>query len=267
MTLKMNAGRDRGDNPAERCSPWVGARQPSWLVFLCLVALMPRASAQTASAAPPLQTIIARMARARAENQARFRAYVVTRDYTLFGKERHEPKSQVTVNVTFVPPDSKKYAIQQSNGTGLGERIVRRMLAGEAQIAKDYLSTDFSPDNYDFKFFREEQLNGRRCYALELLPRRLERSLLSGIIWVDAQTYLLQRTEGAPAKKPSWWLRDVRIVLLYGGVGGMWLQTSSEATATVWVLGQHTMAWRDMKYSIGELVAAGPKQAFKLDSL
>ena len=151
-------------------------------------------------------------------------------------------------DVIFVPPDSKKYTIQQINGSGLGERIVRRMLASEAEITKDYSSTDFSPDNYDFRFIREEEVSGQRCYVLELLPRRKDKNLLRGNIWVDANTYLLRRTEGEPAKTPSWWVRDVRIALLYGDVGGMWLQTALEATASVRILGPYTMVSRDVKY-------------------
>jgi len=58
-------------------------------------------------------------------------------------------------------------------------------------------------------------------------------------------------------KAPSWWVRDVRIALRYGDVGGMWLQTASEATARVRILGPCTMVSRDVKYKITELVADG----------
>jgi len=211
--------------------------------------------AQTASPAPSVETIVARMARARVDNQARFRSYIVTRNYKLFGKERQITKSQVVADVTFVPPDSKKYAIQQSMGSVLGEKVVRSMLAREADITKDYASTDFSPRNYDFRFIREEEVSGQHCYVLELLPRRKDRNLLRGTIWVDANTYLLHRTEGELAKTPSWWLRDVRMEFLYADVGGMWLQTSLEATATVRILGPYTITARDVKYKISELVA------------
>jgi hypothetical protein len=228
-----------------------------WLLFLYLVASVPCASAQTSRTVPTVETIIARMAQARDDNESRFRRYVVTRDYQLFGKERDTSKSQVIADVIFVPPDLKNYSIQQTNGTGLGERIVRRMLASEAEIAKDCLSTDFSAANYEFRFVREEDVSGQRCYVLELLPKRKDRNLLRGNIWVDATTYLLRRTEGEPAKIPSWWLRDVRIAFVYGDVDGMWLQTASEATAKVRILGQHTMVSRDLNYQISELVAAG----------
>ena len=191
------------------------------------------------------------------KTDARLRPYIVTRDYKLFGKERDKTKSQVIADITFVPPDFKRYAIQQTSGTGIGERIVRRMLEREAEVVKDYASTDISPDNYDFRFIREEEVSGQRCYLLELVPRRKDKNLLRGNIWVDADTYLLHRTEAEPAKRPSWWLRDVRMVFLYGDVGGMWLQTALEATATVRLLGPYRMVSRDLKYEISELVAAG----------
>ena len=135
--------------------------------------------------------------------------------------------------------------------------IVRRMLANEAEVTKDYASTDISADNYDFRFMREADVNGQRCYVLELLPRRKDKHLLHGDIWVDANTYLLRRFEGELAKTPSWWVRDVGVTFVYGDVGGMWLQTASEAAARVRILGPCTMVSRDVKYKITELVADG----------
>ena len=232
-------------------------QQTTWLLFLYLVTVAACASAPTESTAPNVTTIVARMAQARTENRSRLRPYIVTRDYKLFGKERSQTKAQVIADISFVPPNSKQYAIEKANGTGLGERIVRRMLESETEVAKDYRSTDFSPDNYDFRFIREEEVSGHHCYVLELLPRRKDENLLRGTIWVDATTYLLHRVDGGPAKGPSWWLRDVRIVLTYSNVEGMWLQTALESTAKVRILGQHTMESRDVNYEISELVAAG----------
>ena len=232
-------------------------QQTSWTLFLYLVAAMASASAQTGSTVPKVEAIVAHMTQARAENRARLRPYIVTRNYKLFGKEEGKAMSEVIADVAFVPPDSKGYIIQATNGSGLGQMIVRRMLANEAEVTKDYALTDISADNYDFRFIREEEVSGQRCYVLELLPRRNDKNLLRGNIWVDANTYLLRRTEGEPAKAPSWWVRDVRVALRYGEVGGMWLQTASEATARVRILGPCTMVSRDVKYKITELVADG----------
>ncbi len=231
-------------------------QQTSWLLFLHLVAVVACASAQTGSTVPTVEAIVARMARARTENRAHFRSYIVTRDYKLFGKERDKTKSQVIADVAFVPPDSKKYTIQQTNGSGLGGMIVRRMLANEAEVTKDYASTDFSPDNYGFRFLRAEGVMDQRCYVLELIPRREDKHLLRGNVWVDANTYLPRRFEGELAKAPSWWVRDVRVAFAYGKVGGMWLQTASEASANVRVLGRSTMVSQDVRYKLNETVAA-----------
>src|ERR1017187_2477220 len=200
--------------------------------------------------------IVVRMAQAREEGRARLRPYIVTRDYKLFGSDASKAKSEVIANIAFVPPDSKKYSIQKTNGSGMGQILVRRMLACEVEVEKARLATDLSADNYDFRFIREVDESGERSYVLKLLPRRKEQFLLRGDVWVDADTYLPRRFEGELAKGPSWWVRNVRITFVYSDVGGMWLQTSTDAAADVRILGRSTMVSRDMKYKLTELVAA-----------
>lgn len=228
--------------------------QTLWLLFPYLSAVVVCASAQTGSTDPTVESIVTRMAQARAENRARFRPYIVTRDYMLFGKEKDKTKSQVIADVAFVPPDSKKYMIEQTNGSGLGGMIVRRMLASEAEVTKNYAATDFSPENYGFRFVREEDVSGQRCYVLELLPRRKDMYLLRGNVWVDANTYLPRRFEGELARDSSWWVRDVRVSFVYGKVGGMWLQTALEASANVRILGRSRMVSHDVRYKFNEVV-------------
>jgi hypothetical protein len=174
----------------------------------------------------------------------------------LFGAEKQMARAEVIAQVTFAPPAFKQFVIQRASGMGLGERIVRQMLEHETEIVRNYESTDLSPANYDFRYLREEDLGGRRCYVLEIIPRRKDKTLLRGEIWVDSMTYLLRRTEGEPARSPSWWLKDARVVLVYSDVGGMWLQTSSESTAEVRFMGRHTMLSRDVEYNMGTLAAS-----------
>ena len=178
------------------------------------------------NAIPTVDLILLRMARARTNNQARLRPYSVTRHYRLVGSQE-QTRSEVVADVSFVPPAFKQFVIQKSSGIGLGERIVRQMLEHETDIVKNNSATDMTSANYDFRFLREEELSGQPCYVLEMLPRRSDKTLLRGKIWVDSLTYLLRRTEGEPGKAPSWWLRNARIALIYGDVEGMWLQTAS----------------------------------------
>lgn len=225
-------------------------------IFLHFAILGLALAAHVESPVPSAESIIAHMMEARSENRARLRPYSVTRDYKLFGKEKQTARSEVIARVTFDPPGIKQFVIQQASGMGLGERIVRQMLEHETEIGRNYTSTDLAPANYDFRYLREEELGGRRCYVLEIMPRRKDKNLLRGQIWVDAITYLLQRTEGEPARSPSWWLKDARVMLVYGDVGGMWLQTSSESSADVRFLGRHTMLSRDVDYTMSTLAAS-----------
>lgn len=222
-------------------------------MFTCLAAAA-CTSAQTEAPVPTSEDIVARMAQAQAENRDNAHPYIVTRDYKLFGQQSSvDSKSHVVTKITVVPPNSKKYVIESTNGSGWGEKVVRKMLDGEVAYAKNPVSTDINRKNYDFLLVGEDDLNGHPCYVLQLLPRRKSRDLLRGTIWIDAQTYMPSRVEGEPAKSPSWWLKDVRIAVVYGYVGPMWLQTSSEATANVRLLGRSTVVWHDVSYQIGDL--------------
>ena len=220
--------------------------------------------AQDTSATPAVNTIVDRMTEARSENRARFRRYIVTRNYTLFGREKFRAKSEVIAELTFVPPNSKTYRIQDSAG-GLGENLVRKMLDGETEIVRENGSTDLSPDNYSFRLSGEDSVDGWPCYVIEIVPRRREKNLLRGTIWVDTASYLLRRLEGEPAKSPSWWLRRSKVRFSYGNVEGMWLQTASEFTTHVRIFGQHTMVSRDVKYETASGSAeSGPLRASRI---
>ena len=212
------------------------------------------ASAQTQIRVPTSEEIITQMEQAQTENRTHFRPYKVTRDYKLLGGDNHgEARSRLIAEISVIRPDSKKYTIDNSTGSVLEERIVRKTLDGEMAFAKDSGSSNLTRENYDFRLVREDELGGQRCYVLDLLPKRESKNLLHGSIWVDAHSYLPLRVEGKPAKNPSWWVTDARIVLLYGYVGPMWLQTSSEAIADVRIIGRSTMIWQDVKYQMDEL--------------
>ena len=230
----------------------ISTAQRTSAVLVCLAAAV-SASAQSQIAVPTSDTIVAQMSQAQTANRIQFLPYTVTRDYRLFGGETsNSPKSHVVADIVVVPPDSKKYTIQTAVGSVLAERIVRKALDSEVAFANDSRATDITRENYDFALVGENELNGRLCYVLELSPKRKSKNLLHGTLWVDAETHLPRRVEGAPAKDPSWWFSEVQIVLLYGYVGPMWVQTSSTASANVRIIGRSTMVWQDTSYQLGD---------------
>jgi len=206
---------------------------------------------------PSLETILARMSQATIRNESHLSPYTVTREYELFAQERDNARSRVIVNITFLPPNSRNYSVRRAEGSAIGEMIVRRVLKREAIIQKDGHSTDISQENYSFRFLHEKVVNDQHCYVLQMLPRRKDKNLLRGTIWVDATTYLIRRIEGEPEENPSWWVRNVHIVLIFGDVGGMWLPTSSEYTAKVRLLGQSAMVGHDLRYSYPQFAGSG----------
>jgi hypothetical protein len=213
-------------------------------------------SAQPTDSVPSAGTIISRMSDSTAQSNTHLRPFKVVRSYRLFGKEQQTTQSEVIAHIAYVPPAGSHYTLQKVSGVGLGEVLVRKVLESESDVLAHRDASAFSTANYDFRFLREDLLEDAPCYILELRPRRTDPRLLRGTIWIDARSYLIRRVEGEPAKSPSWWARDIHIVLEFHVVNGMWIQTSLESTANIRLLGRHTMVARDMAYEMDGLDAS-----------
>ena len=243
-------------------------RQISALVFLlCFLATIPVVAQQLGT--PDLNTILSRMEQAQAESHARMSAYSVTREYKFFGDDQQHTKSQVLAKVDFAPPNEKNYTIQQSSGSGQGEKITRKVLDHEKQMAKgDTSGAALNRENYDFQFLRCEPMTGRRAYVLQLLPKRNDKNLIKGLAWIDAETFHPLKVEGEPMKSPSWWVKSVSYSFTFGPVADMWLQTGMQAVANVRLLGKHTMIARDVNYQLPvQMAAATAAKASSLPTL
>ena len=223
--------------------------------LVCLMSSL--AIAQTPRAATPvnrdphnpdLQTIVSRMMETQEQNKFSSRAITVRRDYQLLDKESDQ-KAHVIANVTYLPPDHKQYEVESSHG-GMGEKVLRDVLDHETEKkdAKETARKEFSPDNYSFSMAGSENLDGRKCFVLEMNPRHDGKDLLRGRVWVDAESFNIRRVEGNPAKNPSWWIRDLHILMSFSEVDGMWLRTFTQAVATVRFKGKYEMVARDLEY-------------------
>jgi outer membrane lipoprotein-sorting protein len=226
-------------------------------LFLILVTAMAACAAagQAAPAPADLENILTRVEQAQAENRAHFQPYVVTRQYRLYKKEGDQATSEVIADITFQPPDQKKYQIRRSHGSGSGEKVVRRVLEREAEMTRDPGQIEISRSNYDFALLRTEQLGGIPVYVLELKPKRCDKNLLKGLAYVDANTHLIRRLVGHPAKNPSWLIKDLQLTLTFAAVHGMWMQTASEAVANVRFVGKHVFTSQDMSVRTVQQVA------------
>ena len=212
------------------------------------------AAAEQAAATPDVNAIVSRMTAARQENSARARAYTVKRDYQLLDKQS-QPKAQVVANITVMPPDQKHYNIESSSG-GMGEKVLRDILAKETESSSKAERKSISADNYDFQLLGQEAVDGRNCYVIALNPKREEKDLIRGKMWVDARNYNVHRIEGNPVKSPSWWIRDLHILMSFANVDGMWLHIATHAVADVRFKGKYVMESRDLEYRAVEQTAS-----------
>jgi hypothetical protein len=218
------------------------------LIFLATVVSWSQAPSTAEIESSDLKLILQRLEDVQHQDPAESRPYEVTREYKVFRDYDKQPTSEVMAQINFVPPDVKTYKITQARGNSRGEKIVRELLDRETESAKKGHASEISRMNYDFVFLRQENF-GVPEYVLRIVPKRKDKYLLRGQIWVDADTFRIRRIEGVPAKSPSFWVKDIHITLQYAELGGMWVPVSFDAIATVRLLGQYTLTGVNIRNS------------------
>jgi len=199
--------------------------------------------------AADLNTIINRLEKAQAENRQHYRAYTVVREYRLFSKGNQTHRSEVTAEVSFVPPDTKTFQIEKATGISRGEKITRSLLEHEVQAMKEPKQSSFlSRESYDFTYLGTGSVQGHLCYVLGLHPKYKRSNLVEGQAWIDQTTSLPRYTEGDLSKIPSWWLKKVHVKLFFDELDGMWLETGTQAVAAVRWFGEHTFTSRTIDF-------------------
>jgi hypothetical protein len=204
---------------------------------------------------PDLNLILQRLEDIQRQDPAQSRPYEVTREYKVFHSSDKRPISECTAQINFVPPDVKRYKIIQASGNSRGERMVRELLDRETESTKKGPSSQISRTNYDFVFLRRENFGMGPEYVLLIAPKRKDKALLQGQIWVDASTFRIRRIEGVPAKSPSFWLKNVHIAMQFAQLGGMWVPVSFDAIATVRFFGQYTLTGLNVRSSESPSIA------------
>ena len=195
---------------------------------------------------PSLPEIVDRLTAVQFQNHQVAHPYTVVRQYELLNRKSSEP-STVMAEVSVVPPGVKEYAIRSTQGGGPGERLVRRVLDHEVEIAPAWKQTALIEENYSFQLLGRENVDGHDCFVLGLSPRRDSKDLIRGRAWVDDASFNVLRIEGSPAKNPSWWVKHLDVTLQFSQVMGIWLQTALSARAEIRFFGEHIFRGRDVE--------------------
>ena len=150
----------------------------------------------------------------------------------------------------YAPTSGFRYTISGEGGSGnLRDKVLKAILEGERDaVAKGEISRSaLAPCNYEF------QVNGvdeNGLAKVRLSPRRKERVLVDGAMFLRPVDGELVRVQGRLAKSPSFWVKTVDIVRTYERIGGAVMPVALETTAQVRMFGTATLR---MTYHYSEI--------------
>lgn len=210
--------------------------------FLLAAFLLLPAFVSAADESPSLPTateIISRMGSRDLQRQVSIEGYAGMRRYVLDNQNLHK-RAEMLVQVQGDPDGTKHFEVVSEEGWKAAHKhVLRKMLESESDTShpEARAKTRINPENYDFKMIGTEIIDGRTAYVLEVSPKRKEKYLFRGRIWVDAEDYALARAEGEPAKNPSFWTISTHFVQIYEKNGPLWFPRSTQSVTEAHIFG------------------------------
>jgi hypothetical protein len=188
---------------------------------------------------PTAEEVVNRMAAHDLARQASIEGYGGMRRYVLENDKFHK-RAEMLVQVRGDRDGSKHFEVVSEEGWGGARKhVFHKMLESESETSRPEIraSAKLTPENYDFELVGTEELTGRVAYVLEIRPKRNEKNLFRGRIWVDSEDYALARAEGSPAKKPSFWTKSIHFVQVYQKCGPVWFPVSTQSVTDAHLFG------------------------------
>jgi len=210
-------------------------------LLLAALLLLP-ASVVVADESPLLPTaieIVTRMGSRDLQRQVSIEGYAGMRRYVLDNRKMHK-RAEMLVQVQGDPDGTKHFEVVSEEGWKAAHKhVLRKMLESESETSRPEMraSTKLNLENYNFAMIGTEMVADRQAYVLEIQPRRKEKYLFRGRIWVDAEDYALVRAEGSPAKDPSFWTKSTHFVQIYQKNGPLWFPRSTQSVTEAHIFG------------------------------
>src|ERR1700693_5546242 len=210
--------------------------------FLLAALLLLPASAAAADESPSLPTaeeIVARMGSRDRQRQVSIEGYAGMRRYVLDNQNLHK-RAEMLVQVQGDPDGTKHFEVVSEEGWKAAHKhVLRKMVESESETSRPEMraSTKLNLENYDFEVIGTEMVADRPAYVLETHPKRKEKYLFRGRIWVDTEDYALMRAEGSPAKNPSFWTKSTHFVQIYQKNGPLWFPRSTQSVTEAHIFG------------------------------
>ena len=205
--------------------------------FLLMPALP--AAAQGSPTNPTADEIVTRMTAHDLARQSSIEGYAGMRRYVLENQEFHK-RAEMLVQVQGDKDGTKHFEVVSEDGWKAAHKhVLHKMLESETETSRPEkrAGARLNSENYEFSLIGTEPTAGRTAYVLEVRPKRSEKYLFEGRIWVDAEDYALVRAEGKPAKKPSFWTKSIHFVQVYQKCGPVWFPLSTQSVTEAHLFG------------------------------
>ncbi len=144
--------------------------------------------------------------------------------------------AEMVVKVNYLSPGEKEFVIQSATGSDLiVDRVLKKLLEAEEEAMGPEFQqrSALTDDNYRFTLIGYESTPSGSMYVLRVEPRRKDKFLYQGRIWVDARDFAVVRIEAEPAKNPSFWTRKTDIVQVYTKVSEFWLPAYNHSVTSI----------------------------------
>ena len=163
------------------------------------------------------------------QRESQSRGYAGQRHY-IFDNDRMHKHAELIAAVTCDRSGAKSFDVLDENGwKSANKHVLRKMLQSETETSQPIVrsQTRLTSDNYTFSFVQTEMIDDRLAYVIDVKPKRQDKYLIEGRVWIDAEDFALVRAEGKPAKNPSFWTRNIHFVHQYKKSGAYWFPAST----------------------------------------
>jgi len=204
--------------------------------------------------------IIQRLATGNEKRYVDLKSYTVRRHYEVHYRGFPSDKdAEMDVEVRYIAPATKEFKIVSETGSKfILNKVLHRLLTSEqeALTRENREETAMTSRNYGFAFLREEKTPDGRFYVLQTEPKRKNKFLFRGTIWVDARDFAISHIEAEPAKNPSFWISKTQIEHTYTKFGEFWLPVQNVSVTHVRLGGTATLTIKYRDYKIDDPTSA-----------
>jgi hypothetical protein len=165
-------------------------------------------------------------------------------------------RAQESGQMEYRAPDKKSFATTSESGSALVRRLaLNPLIASEIDAAsgKQHHDSAITPENYTLELLGEQQVGPYRCILARATPKRTDRYLFEGKVWIDTVDYAVVRIVGHPVKKLSFWIERVNFVRKYQKIDGFWLPQKDETYVQVRIYGQKVLTIDHQNYIVAEV--------------